>query len=375
MRGKNPYISSREVSLDYIGYIGHEKGNVINSLRPFGVEIECFMDEDRDTVADNLLTGTGVCEDGSIEPSHGEDYEIVTPRLAGKAGENYIVETLNQLHSMSAGVNASCGLHVHFTAFDFLFDRQRGRKEKIKMLEEKARLIKFYQDKVKMLEAELKQPNLNKYSENEIKQNLAYANDDLKNQLRNSTIEARRFLPQLKERGIHIEKLKSLLLTYLWGENIIYAMLPKSRGQNRYCRSLNTKITLQQILDIEDMSQLEKYWYGLFNSKRNIAYKKKQKYDDSRYYGLNLHSLFYRGTIEIRYHHGTLNCEKILNWINLHAKMIDWAIKKNYCYVADLCRMSMRSNDIMKSVELFANSLELSQEEKAYIINRVNCYK
>lgn len=45
------------------------------------------------------------------------------------------------------------------------------------------------------------------------------------------------------------------------------------------------------------------------------------KYDYSRYVWINAHSWFYRGTVEIRLHAGTVNARKILNWTEfwLHA--------------------------------------------------------
>lgn len=50
-----------------------------------------------------------------------------------------------------------------------------------------------------------------------------------------------------------------------------------------------------------------------------------QKYCDSRYFALNLHSFFYRGTIEFRHHQGTTRTDKMQNWGLICAAIIDAA--------------------------------------------------
>ena len=40
-----------------------------------------------------------------------------------------------------------------------------------------------------------------------------------------------------------------------------------------------------------------------------------EKYNEGRYIGTNLHARFFLGTIEFRYHEGTIYSEPIKNWI------------------------------------------------------------
>ena len=42
---------------------------------------------------------------------------------------------------------------------------------------------------------------------------------------------------------------------------------------------------------------------------------------------MNLHSWFYRGTVEFRLAAGTTNATKIVNWAILCASLLDWAEK------------------------------------------------
>ena len=49
------------------------------------------------------------------------------------------------------------------------------------------------------------------------------------------------------------------------------------------------------------------------------------KYDNARYTALNIHSWFYRGTVECRIHTGTTDREKLVNWAMLWAAIVDRA--------------------------------------------------
>jgi len=56
------------------------------------------------------------------------------------------------------------------------------------------------------------------------------------------------------------------------------------------------------------MEQLNRLWYGYEN-------RRPQHYDSSRYHGVNLHNLWFRGTIEFRYFDSTLHAGKIKAYI------------------------------------------------------------
>ncbi|QDF05197.1 amidoligase family protein [Myxococcus xanthus] len=52
-----------------------------------------------------------------------------------------------------------------------------------------------------------------------------------------------------------------------------------------------------------NLQEVNEAWYGRRNSILN-------RYDSSRYHGLNLNSLFFRGTIEFRYVNGTMHANE-----------------------------------------------------------------
>ena len=70
-------------------------------------------------------------------------------------------------------------------------------------------------------------------------------------------------------------------------------------------------------------------------SVENILYKtknksmkdscKKDKYHSSRYFWVNLHSYFHRGSIEVRNHSGTVDADKIINWIKILLTIKEYA--------------------------------------------------
>jgi hypothetical protein len=56
--------------------------------------------------------------------------------------------------------------------------------------------------------------------------------------------------------------------------------------------------------------ELNAIWYGYHN-------QAPQHYDDTRYHGVNLHNVWYRGTIEFRWFEGTLHAGKIKAYVQL----------------------------------------------------------
>lgn len=56
---------------------------------------------------------------------------------------------------------------------------------------------------------------------------------------------------------------------------------------------------------------------------------KADKYHTSRYYWVNLHSYFYRGTVEIRLHSGTTSAEKVLNWAEVWLKLFEFVCSRS----------------------------------------------
>lgn len=76
-----------------------------------------------------------------------------------------------------------------------------------------------------------------------------------------------------------------------------------------YCKGINQdflqRIESQRPQDLEDINRA---WYGYHNSTPS-------HYDDTRYRGLNLHNVWFRGTVEFRWFNGTLHAGKVKAYI------------------------------------------------------------
>ena len=62
---------------------------------------------------------------------------------------------------------------------------------------------------------------------------------------------------------------------------------------------------------------------------RRLHSRKKNKYESARYNALNLHSWFYRGTVECRIFNGSTNRDKIVHWGMLWARILDYVARKS----------------------------------------------
>lgn len=93
-----------------------------------------------------------------------------------------------------------------------------------------------------------------------------------------------------------------------------------------------------------NIAKLKEIWYDTLGSSVRGS---SSHYDSSRYHGLNLHSYFYRGTIEFRLFNASLNCSKIQAYVLLCLFIAANALNKDITYPA------VRSSDV--SVE-FMNS-------------------
>jgi hypothetical protein len=83
----------------------------------------------------------------------------------------------------------------------------------------------------------------------------------------------------------------------------------------RYCRPIDAGF-IQRIeaRRPKTMQEVSDAWYGYRNTSP-------QRYDQSRYHGLNLNSLFFRGTIELRYFNGTLHAGEVKAYVQLALAM------------------------------------------------------
>jgi hypothetical protein len=79
----------------------------------------------------------------------------------------------------------------------------------------------------------------------------------------------------------------------------------------RYCRPIEPAFLERlEARRPRTLQQVSEAWYGRANARP-------ERYDSSRYHGLNLNSLFFRGTIEFRYFNGTLHAGEVKAYVQL----------------------------------------------------------
>ncbi len=110
----------------------------------------------------------------------------------------------------------------------------------------------------------------------------------------------------------HNEKtLRNIVNIMASKEDLLYKTLKVNVRREDYCQKTDTRF-------LEDMNrrkpktmeQLERIWY---NGEGN----RHRHYDESRYHGLNLHSVFYNGTVEFRCFNSTLHAGEVKAYIQL----------------------------------------------------------
>ncbi len=129
------------------------------------------------------------------------------------------------------------------------------------------------------------------------------------------------------------------------------------RQYSRWCRSLETDLVDRISRAGNNVRDIGRAWYNVRNY-NNQSYAKKH-YHNSRYHALNLHSVFFRGTIEFRMFYGTLHAGKVKAYIQLCLALVGKArIAKSAT-----SRTNRTHNNDKYTLRVFMNHLGLKGEE------------
>jgi len=186
--------------------------------------------------------------------------------------------------------------------------------------------------------------------------------------------------------GLHIhtefktrkENIKKLFLTAIALDDLFFTLQPTSRRVNNYCRKISTDFDFWEISKLKP-STIDLKYYSKYNTiyhDRELKKIKKEKYNSSRYYGFNLHSIFYRGTLEVRHHSGTIEPEKIMAFINLIVNIIKW-VKNSFCletlrYYQTIPSKIGKFNYLTQLIKLDENSKKFLLYKRLLKFNRLN---
>ena len=117
----------------------------------------------------------------------------------------------------------------------------------------------------------------------------------------------------------------------------MFRLQPASRRANSYCEwfrahnGVRSEFTPLHEKDNVHKATIETQVYGAVDNGtygNDVARDKRHKYHTSRYACVNLHSYFYRGTVEIRLGAGTASGKKVMMWATLCASIMDAAKAK-----------------------------------------------
>ena len=124
----------------------------------------------------------------------------------------------------------------------------------------------------------------------------------------------------------NLELIQKLYVFYSKYEPFFFKMLPKSRQFNEYCKKFSRldRYDWDEVLKVKNLNEFKKLFYNrlwFFPTGGSRSYGKRMAW-------INFHSIFYRGTLEIRAHSGTTNAEKIKNWALIHLRIREY-LEKN----------------------------------------------
>lgn len=159
--------------------------------------------------------------------------------------------------------------------------------------------------------------------------------------------------------GIHIhvglepytaKSLKNLIKFYGKYENMFYkAVNVHSNRQNNYTKKFTQYHSdlFEQANSIKTVDDIKKMWYHRFDSDPTCHY------DNSRYCGLNLHNIWYKGwysgTVEFRFFNATLHAGEIRSYVTLILAMSAKALNAK--------TINMRQANLINDEHLFPKVL------------------
>ena len=163
-------------------------------------------------------------------------------------------------------------------------------------------------------------------------------------------------------------KLSRVLRTFYAIEDVIFAMLPDSRLDNHYCEPLRRDYQFYDFYGAKISKGFDSKLYKC-DDKQALDHWKKERYNGNRYHSANFHSVFYRGSLEIRAHSGTTDSRKILNWIAILLKIVTWSINKyDHATVEELLNMPNSKKKVSRMRRIF----KFPRRIEKYINYRIN---
>ncbi|QLH52760.1 MAG: hypothetical protein CH6_0057 [Candidatus Kapaibacterium sp.] len=126
-------------------------------------------------------------------------------------------------------------------------------------------------------------------------------------------------------RGYSLDSWKRLVYNYILMESEIDKMMPESRrgNNNRYCRSLSAQYIMGLVLN-KGLARRKIFECDSLESlSGELTYR-------SRYFKVNIESYWRHKTVEFRQHSGTVEFEKISNWIRILNRLMNFSEQNEF---------------------------------------------
>ena len=170
-------------------------------------------------------------------------------------------------------------------------------------------------------------------------------------------------------RDLQWEELKGVLLVGKKVEKYLYKMIPASRMDSTWCRPL--PMSVESILRIDSNESFIDTWYDSCSNSPSL-----DKYNSSRYHGMNMHARIYLGSIEFRYHSGTNNPRKMKNWLYLCQAIVETGIEvgRKLSWSKTDSKMMKLYTEADREITFteFVVTLNLSDEVVDYVLKRID---
>lgn len=135
-----------------------------------------------------------------------------------------------------------------------------------------------------------------------------------------------------KKGEVDFDMLKKIYIFYNKNERHFFNMLAKSRQDTGYCEKFDKifDCDLDEVITARDATAFKRVLYDGYLPSTTTRDSGK------RYCWANFDSIFYRGTLEIRSHSGTINGQKIKNWVDIHCRVLDMLEKTSLSKIIDM---------------------------------------
>jgi hypothetical protein len=145
--------------------------------------------------------------------------------------------------------------------------------------------------------------------------------------------------------------LRRLVMLWALVERAMFDLAGKNRINNHYC-------VPSALPYVEALQKTEnpKQWRTALalqlykETGRQVRSSKSNRYDSARYFALNLHSFFFRKTLEFRLHEGTTDSATLQNWPLVCAHIVNAALRMKEKDLIALARSEETATDILGSI-------------------------